>query len=76
MQIIGNVRATALPFQRPRIYNSGVYYQIQILMFPSPHEETILELCMPTVRLYAISQLRTVNNCCMLTSPMATFLWP
>ena len=28
--------------------------------------------CMPTVRLYAISQLLTVDNCCMLTSPLAT----
>ena len=42
-QMIGNVRANALPLQRPRICNSGVNYQIQILMFPSPHEETILE---------------------------------
>ena len=33
------------------------------------------KLCMSTVRLYGISQLRTVNNCYMLTSPMATFFW-
>ena len=31
------------------------------------------KLCIPKVRLYAISQLSTANNCCMLTSPMATF---
>ena len=70
---MGNVRATALPLQRPRICNSVVYYQIQIFIFllRMKKQSWKLSLCMPTVRLYAISQLRTVVNCCMLTSPLA-----
>ena len=73
-QIMGNVRATALPLQRPRLCNSVVYYQIQIFIFllRMKKQSWKLSLCMPTVRLYAISQLRTVDNCCMLTSPLAT----
>ena len=71
---MGNVRVTALPLQRPRICNSVVYYQIQIFIFllRMKKQSWKLSLCMPTVRLYAISQLRTVDNCCMLTSPLAT----